>query len=55
MPHTELLGRAAVDAATNAVSAKPLAKNDMVEPVDVVYWGYDRHMDALFITPKEPL
>ena len=53
MPQTEILGRAIVNAAVNAVTAEPLTRNEMVEPGDTVYWGYDRHVDALFLTLKE--
>lgn len=53
MPQTEILGRVTVDAAVNAVTAEPLTRNELVEPEDTIYWGYDRHMDALFMTPKE--
>ena len=53
MPQTEILGRVTVDAAANEVTAEPLTRNDMVEPEDTIYWGYDRRMDALFLTLKE--
>ena len=41
-------------AAVNAVTTEPLTRNEMIEPEGTIYWGYDRRMDALFLTPKEP-